>query len=170
MKSLKLGLIALCAPAVMFACQRNPAEKKAEIREEMREEQREHAKETAEIRRDETNPSEQAKELGEEHREHAEEMTDLQKEAFLVDANRELDRIDRNIDMLKDKASKLTGQARAEIDSQIEVLENKYDAVKDGIDDAKAKTGDELIKMKQDFEASLRELEQSYNALAAKVG
>jgi hypothetical protein len=64
----------------------------------------------------------------------------------------------------------MTGEAKADIDRQIEVLENKYDAVKDDIDDAKAKSGNELIRLKQNFEASLRELEQSYNDLAARAG
>jgi hypothetical protein len=170
MRNLKIGLMILAAPAVMFACQKTPGEKKAEINEEMTEEQRDHSKDMAEIRKDETNPNERAEEQREESREHAEEMTDLQKEAFLVDANRELDRLDRNIETLKEKAKNLTGAAKDETDRQIAVLENKYDAIKDDVDDAKAKTGGELMQMKQNFEASLRELEQSYNELAAKVG
>ena len=165
----KLGLAILTAPAVMFACQRTPAEKKAEINEEMREEQRDHAKDMAEIRKDEP-ARDQPKEINEESREHAEEMTELQKEAFLVDANRELDRLDKNLDALKDKASRMTGAAKTDAEAQIEVLENKYDAIKDDIDEAKAKTGNELYRLKQNFEASLRDLEQSYNDLAAKVG
>src|SRR5690349_271851 len=143
MKTWKLGL-AILVPAVMFACQKSPAEKQAEINQEIRKEQVDHAKDTAEIRKDEANdPQERAEELNEEHREHAEEMTDLQKEAFLVDANRELDRLDRNIDTLKDRAGKLSGDAKASLDKEIETLEDKYDAIKDNIDDAKAKTGNE---------------------------
>lgn len=170
MRKFKLGLLVLAAPAVMFACQKSPAEKKEEINQDMRAEQRDHAKDMQEIRKDEPNPAERAEEQREESREHAEEMTDLQKEAFLVDANRELDRLDRNIDALKEKAKKMTGATKDETDRQIEVLENKYDAIKDDIDEAKAKSGNELIQLKQGFEASLRELEQSYNDLAAKMG
>jgi hypothetical protein len=88
----------------------------------------------------------------------------------LVDANRELDRLDRNINTLKDRAGKMTGDAKADMDRQIDVLENKYDAIKDDIDEAKAKTGNELYRLKQNFEASLRDLETSYNDLAAKAG
>jgi hypothetical protein len=167
----KLSLAVIAAPAIMFACQKTPAEKQVELTKDMREEQRDHAKEVAEIRQDERNdPAEMAREINEEGREHAEEMTDLQKDAFLVDANRELDRLDRNIDALKDKAGKLEGDAKKGLESQIDVLENKYDVIKEDIDEAKAKSGNELYRLKQGFEASLRELEQSYNDLAAKVG
>jgi chromosome segregation ATPase len=169
MRKWKLGL-AVLVPALIFACQKTPAEKKQEISNEMAKESVDHAKDTAEIRKDESDPVDRSKELNEEHREHAEEMTDLQKEAFLVDANRELDRLDRNIDSLKDRAGKMSGEAKADLDQQIEVLENKYDAIKDDMDEAKAKTGNELFRMKQNFEASLRDLEQSYNDLAAKAG
>ena len=169
MKNWKLGLAILMAPAVMFACQRTPAEKKAEINKEMREEQRDHSKDQAEIIKDEDNAAERNKELREENAEHAEEMTDLQKEAFLTDANRELERIDHNIEALKDRADKMSGDVKKELDSQIDLLERKYDVVKKDIDDAKARSGNELIRLKQNFEASLRELEASYNDLAARA-
>lgn len=170
MRKVKLGLAILVVPALMLACQKSPAEKQAEINKDMRKEQVDHAKDMAEIQRDEKDTTDRAKEMNKEQREHAEEMTDLQKEAFLVDANRELDRIDHNIDALKEKAKSLTADSKKEIDAQIEVLENKYDAVKKDIDDAKAKSGNELYRLKQNFEASLRQLEDSYNELAAKVG
>jgi hypothetical protein len=170
MRNLKIGLAILAVPALMLACQKSPYEKKAEVQNDMRKEEVDHAKDMAEIRRDERNVVEEQKELNQETREHAEEMTDLQKEAFLVDANRELDRLDKNLDALKDKAGKMTGEAKKDIDVQIEALENKYDAIKDDIDEAKAKTGNELIKLKQDFEASLRDLEKNYNEVAARAG
>ena len=170
MKNLKIALAILAVPALMLACQKSPYEKKAEVQKDMRKEEVDHAKDMAEIRRDEKDPIDKRQELNKETREHAEEMTDLQKEAFLVDANRELDRLDHNIDALKEKAKAMTGDAKKNIDGQIEVLEKKYDVVKDDIDTAKAKTGNELFRLKETFEASLRDLEQSYNDIAAKVG
>lgn len=169
MKTWKLGF-AILVPALMFACTKSPAEKQAKVTEEMRKEQVDHAKDIAEIRKDEKDPQERAEELIEEHKDHAQEMTDLQKEAFLVDANRELDRLDRNLDALKDRADKMSGEAKASIEGEIKILENKYDVIKDDIDTAKAKSGNELYRMKQNFEASLRDLEQSYNSLAARAG
>src|SRR5262245_55092533 len=63
MKNWKLGLAILAVPAVMFACKRSPAEKKAEINKEMTQEERDHAKDTREIAKDETNPTERTEEL-----------------------------------------------------------------------------------------------------------
>ena len=60
--------------------------------------------------------------------------------------------------------------AKSTIEAQIDILENKYDAVKKDVDTVKDKSDAELNTMKQSFEASLRELEKSYNELAAKVG
>jgi hypothetical protein len=169
MRNIMLGLAILTAPILAAGCQR-PAEKQAEIRKEKAEEQLDHQKDLTEIRRDEKKPAEQAKEIREEEREHANEMAELNRDEFVARANTELDRIDRNIDALKDRAGKLSGDAKATIEAQIDVLENKYDAVKKDLDTVKDKSDAELGTMKQNFEASLRELEKSYNELAAKVG
>src|SRR5687767_13163495 len=139
MRNIMLGLAILAAPILAAGCQR-PAEKQTEIRKEKAEEQLDHQKELTEIRKDEKNPSEQAKEIREEERDHAEEMAELNREQFVARANGELDRIDRNIDLLKDKADKLSGDAKATIEAQIDVLENKYDAVKKDLDTVKDKS------------------------------
>ena len=103
-------------------------------------------------------------------REHGEKMANLEKDAFLADANRELDRIDKNIESLKNRAGTMTGEAKKNVNAEIEVLENKYDILKRDIDDAKVKSGDDLVRLKNSFEASLREIERSYNEIAAKAG
>lgn len=96
--------------------------------------------------------------------------TTTERDAFSMSAKQELDRLDRNLDQLKERASRLTAQEKATVDAQIEALENRYDAVKKSVDDLGARSDAELSELRQTIESSMRDLQRSYEELAAKLG
>lgn len=130
---------------------------------------------------DKTADNKSAEKAAETKREIAEKKTEtrneadkkigeLKREEFAADANRELDRIDQNLKNLKAKASRMSGANKDSIEREIDVIQKRYDTLRDDVKDIKSKAELDLENAKARFHTSLRELERSYNDLAQRVG
>jgi len=160
--TLGAGFVAL---ALLFGCDKSPAEAQKDAREAQRRAEQESAK----VQRRADEIAQQAQAKATEAAQRAEQIFVKARNDFRTQLEKDLNELSVQIDDLKLRASKATGKSKLELDAALKSLEEQRLAFKRDLDMWEKTTAQDFEAMKARLNAALAAMKKSLNDASSRI-